>query len=724
MNRSKFPFLLAFVLAVPSGGASELTEITITASRDRLSNATPNLLAITADDLERSRVLTVNEALRKVPGLLAREEEGLGLRPNIGIRGLNPTRSSKVLLLEDGLPLTFAPYGDNATYFHPALERFERIEVLKNSGQIAFGPQTIGGIINYISGKPPATPQGRLSMRGGNRDLRAIDVEFGDTFDATGTGWRLDATHKHSLGSRENIELEAADAGLRLEQQISETQTVSLRANAYRERSQVGYSGLTLDEYRAAPRQNAFADDFFDIDRRAAALIHGVRPTDGITLRTAVYHTRLQRDWWRQSSNSRQRPNDASDPACGGMRNLSTTCGNEGRLRAYRTTGIDSRLQLQGGVVAGVEWQAMLGARHHREWQQRLQVHGDSPRARTVGSSVNGGLREDNRRRVRANSGFAEVTLGYGATTLTPGLRYEDIHYERADLLLRSGGSTALQAVVPGVALTQRVTGTLNVFASVHRGFAPPRVEDVIAGSGAVVELDPEYSWNREFGLRWQPTLGPAGGQLRTEATMFEMDFANQIVAASLAGGAGASLTNGGRTLHRGLELLVDWQGAPLGADASLPELLGGMQPRLRLAATWLRDARFRGERYAAGSGDAGRNRVSISGNRLPYAAEHLATLSLGGEWPGGLAWQIDGHYVGSMYTDDLNTVPISADGQRGRVGGHAVWNLTLNYRANGQLEWFGGIKNAADRLYIADLSRGIVPGPPRQLQAGFEYRF
>src|SRR5688572_15875355 len=68
--------------------------------------------------LESSRVLTTSEALRKAPGVTVRDEEGFGLRPNIGFRGTNPTRSSKVLLLEDGLPVTYAPYGDNATYYH------------------------------------------------------------------------------------------------------------------------------------------------------------------------------------------------------------------------------------------------------------------------------------------------------------------------------------------------------------------------------------------------------------------------------------------------------------------------------------------------------------------------------------------------------------------------------------------------------------------------------
>ena len=54
---------------------------------------------LSSEDLLASRVFTTNEALRKVPGLVVRDEEGLGLRPNIGMRGLNPTRSSKTLLL-------------------------------------------------------------------------------------------------------------------------------------------------------------------------------------------------------------------------------------------------------------------------------------------------------------------------------------------------------------------------------------------------------------------------------------------------------------------------------------------------------------------------------------------------------------------------------------------------------------------------------------------------
>jgi Fe(3+) dicitrate transport protein len=81
-------------------------EIVVVGTRRDLLHTPGAGATIEQEDLERSRVLSVNEALRQVSGVFPRDEEGLGLRPNIGVRGLSPTRSSKTLLLEDGLPLT------------------------------------------------------------------------------------------------------------------------------------------------------------------------------------------------------------------------------------------------------------------------------------------------------------------------------------------------------------------------------------------------------------------------------------------------------------------------------------------------------------------------------------------------------------------------------------------------------------------------------------------
>ena len=141
---------------------------------------------VSATTLQESHVLTTDEALRKVSGIHTRAEEGFGMRPNIGIRGLNPTRSTRVLLLEDGLPLSYAPYGDNASYYHPPVDRFESIEVVKGSGQIVYGPMTVGGVINYVTPPAPDRRAGSLTLTAGNRAYFNVHLKYGGALKGTG----------------------------------------------------------------------------------------------------------------------------------------------------------------------------------------------------------------------------------------------------------------------------------------------------------------------------------------------------------------------------------------------------------------------------------------------------------------------------------------------------------------------------------------------------------
>ncbi len=688
--------------------ANESTEpqVVVIGERANLAHIPGSGDIIDRELLEQSRVFTINEALRKVPGIYVRDEEGFGLRPNFGVRGLNPTRSGKVLLLEDGLPLTYAPYGDNASYYHPPVERFERIEVLKGSGQILFGPQTIAGVINYITPKPPVDFGGTVALQGGNRGYGDLHAEIGDTFGDT--GYIANVTYKETDGARKNMNFEVLDLNLKLMHEISERQALSFRASLYDEDSQVTYSGLTLAEYQADPRANPFLNDDFQIERWASSLTHRLEFSDRATLATSIYHTSFGRDWWRQSSNSSQRPNDASDPACGGMANLSTTCGNEGRLRDYWTAGIEPRLTVRHELF-GIDSEAQLGARYHREDQHRIQANGSTPTARTAGTGPNAGVVENNDRDVEALAFFLQERFTRGAWSVTPGVRFEKVEYFRRNNLTGLSGRTDVSEIIPGLGATYRLTDDTVLFAGAHRGFAPPAVADIITNAGGSVELDPELSWNYELGVR--STLRPG---IRVEATVFRLDFENQVVSASVAGGQGATLTNGGDTLHQGAELLLQLDSEKL--------LQTPYNIFLRTAYTWLPDAEFRGTRF---SSVAGSTTVSVTGNRLPYASENLLTVTTGVTTKFGLQFQVEAVLNSEVFTDDLNTVAVTPNGQRGRIDSYSVWNATANY-AIPESGWtfFVTAKNAFDKLYVVDMSRGLIPGAPRLIQGGFTYRF
>ena len=101
------------------------------------------------------RPLGTQELLELVPGINGFADDGFGnSRLSIGIRGLNPRRSSRVLLLEDGVPIQPAVYVYPNAYYNPPSERIEAMEIIKGSSAIRFGPQTMGGVINYITRKP------------------------------------------------------------------------------------------------------------------------------------------------------------------------------------------------------------------------------------------------------------------------------------------------------------------------------------------------------------------------------------------------------------------------------------------------------------------------------------------------------------------------------------------------------------------------------------------
>lgn len=741
MSRSVAFAVLAAVFFTPlraqtrdtlaESSAVRLPAVQVIGAVDGLTRVPGSGVVLDGLALQRGRPVTLTDVLRKAPGLNVRDEEGLALRPNIGIRGLSPTRSTTVLLLEDGIPFTLAPYGDNASYYHPAFERFDRIEVLKGSGQILFGPRTVGGVINYVTPEIPVAAAGRVELAGGGRGYTSGRVRFGGTWN--GAGLLLDAGRKQGDGARDNVGSTLLDGTLKTSIALGDRQALVLKGGFHRERSQVTYSGLTEAEWVAAPYQNAFLHDSMLLDRIGFAATHRAELGPALTLTTAGYAYGITRRWWRQSSNSAERPNDASDPNCGGMVNLSTACGNQGRLRAYEVMGVEPRLRAD---FAGGLQQLDLGVRLHHEVQDRQQVNGAFPTARTAGpaSDVNSGLVEDNLRTNTAVSAFAQHRVRAGRWSATGGLRVEHVLFDRVNRRPTAAdpqgvrGGTSLTELIPGFGVTFLPREGVTLFAGVHRGFAPPRTEDIINNNtGAVVELEAEHSWNYEAGIRARPATG-----LSIEATAFRMDFGNQIIPASVAGGTGATLTSAGRTLHEGIELA---------AEGSTREWRGWRHDlTLTVAFTWLPVAAFQGERYAfIGTGgadvvdkvyadqDAGgtRTQISVTGRRLPYAPRHLLTAAAGWASPAGFDVRVEAFHIAEQFGDPVNARTTVADGQQGLLPAVTLWNLTANWFVPRlDVTFFGSVKNLFDELYVADRTRGLLPGSRRWVQVGASRTF
>ncbi len=508
----------------------------------------------------------------------------------------------------------------------------------------------------------------------------------------------LDYTRKQGDGARDNLFSELNDLNVKAVLPFSETHALTLRGNVFTEDSTVTYSGLTDAEFRnLGPRYNPFDNDQFEAQRYGASATHEIRLGEQARLITNLYFANFNRDWWRQSSTT-------TDGQCGGAFATARLAGQpvdpdtcnsiQGRLRSYYTYGVEPRLKLPWTIL-GLRSELEAGVKAHFETQDRRQVNVTSPTGRR------GTVVEDNLRETQAYSAFVANRFFLGRWMVMPIFRYEYIDSSRTNRLTRVEGTDAPGEPIPGLGVTWTPIDSLTLFADVHRGFAPPRTEDIISGVGTSTDVGAETSLNWEVGVRGEPVRGAS-----LQATFFRNDFSRLIAVGSIAGGS-TPLAEG-EALFQGLEL------------SGRLDLPFGLY--VRSALTWLPTAEqvspFR--QVVGGAAVPG----SRAGNRQPYAPEVLFTGAVGYR-RGGFDAQLEVVHVGSQFSDFANTssAPPNGNGQIGTIDSYTILNLALSYYLRSLSSTaFLTLKNLTDETYIVDRTRGIQVGMPLLVQGGLKY--
>jgi Fe(3+) dicitrate transport protein len=672
---------------------------------------------ISAQRLEVSNPFSGNEVLRTVTGLHVQEEEGVGLRVNVGIRGLDPDRSRTVLMLEDGVPVSLNPYGEPEMYYTPPIDRMSRVEVVKGSGSIMFGPQTIGGVINYVTPTAPLRPQGSLDLQGGSGGFMRALGRFGGTWDNVGVTTSL--LHRRADDIR-GLNYQVTDLTGKVGFGVGARSRAGVKLSVYDESSNSTYIGLTEAMYAADPNQHPAQDDRLEVRRYQLSATHEV-DLGSASLKTTAYGYTTTRDWARQ---------DYEYLDGGTALRLRPTSGH--RNRSFEVAGVEPRLQWSNSLLR-IPGELDAGVRAHVERAYDEYVVGQTATARS------GNVRDYEVRTGRAFSGFVQNRFHFlgDALQVIPGMRLEHFSYDRnilrtrvrrvnpvtgavtrlpEDVDIRSGDE--LFEMIPGIGATWSPVERFTLFGGLHRGFAPPRVKDALiyddravapderVGDVVSLQLDAERSWNLELGTRATPAAG-----VQLEVTGFVLDFSNQIITPSLSAGsvAQAQLANQGQTRHTGVESAL---GFDFGAMLRLPVSITS-----DLKHTYVR-SHFSDDRFML---DPAGDTVNVRGNSLPYAPEHRWTTAFGIENRSGARLHLDGTHVTSQFSDNFETVAPSANGRRGLIPAYSVWNATASYLVPVTgVTLTASVKNLFDSTYIASRRpEGIKPGLPRMIQVG-----
>ncbi|WP_159821560.1 TonB-dependent receptor family protein [Colwellia sp. 20A7] len=679
---------------------------------DRLEAVAGSFDIIDKEYLESRRPLSINEQLRTLPGIMVVPDGSMSFDLNIGIRGQNPRRSAKAMVMEDGMPLQLAPYTDPVNHYATPSTSVVRVEVVKGAGQILYGPQTLGGAVNFVTKTAPRNGEveGSLTSTFGNQDLRGLHANVG--FGNETGGFMLDFSQSKGDGIFDDSGYDVKDYRFKGELKITDDQTVGLKVVHTNDRRNQTENYLTQDEYARDPYSHPTVElDLWEQNRDVVQLTHKIDVNDKFTIQSQAYYTDTFRNGLRASNSGREvdgawesrlRNCDAVGDINGDgnvtVSDIGDTdnniCGGRHAPRQYYTWGAESRADIEHGLF-GLENDAIIGLRYHQEQAHREQVYAVNTAQRLDYelALLEGEDREGTTLDAYALSYYAQNTTYIDNWSITAGFRVEDVRTRDSDDFSSNRVSDSYTEFLPSFGVAWNGITKTTVFAGIHQGISPSRADRELDASGA--RAVPEESTLFELGMRSNYFKGVV-----MSGALFHNDIENTIV------DNGATFDNSGKSEQQGIELATRINFGEI-YNWNNNIYLSGSYTNL-----WTAE-------YTKASDPAN------DGNRMQYAPENLVNLDLGYEHVSGVEARIGVQHVSSQFADDENTLVESGNGIEGIIPSYTIWNATVNYYIpNTGVTLFASVENLFDKEYLVSRNEGKLAGRERLFFGGITFNF
>ena len=160
---------------------SQLMNVTITSlskKEQHLSDAAAAVFVITQEDIRRSGVTNIPDALAMAPGLQVAKISAS--KWSVSSRGFAGYTSNKLLIMIDGRSVYSPAY--SGTFWdmqNTLLEDIDRIEVIRGPGGTLWGSNAVNGVINIITKKSTDTLGGLVRVGAGNQETGMGAVRYG-----------------------------------------------------------------------------------------------------------------------------------------------------------------------------------------------------------------------------------------------------------------------------------------------------------------------------------------------------------------------------------------------------------------------------------------------------------------------------------------------------------------------------------------------------------------
>lgn len=737
----------------------DATRITGRKKQSRLEKQNGSVTHLGKDVILQTQPIGTQELLEKVPGVQSASDDGMGnSRLSIGIRGLNPRRSARVLVLEDGIPIQPAAYIYPNMYYNPPIERIEEVEILKGSGSILYGPQSMGGVVNYITSKPRQTQGGTVALSYGTQNLLSTYAEVGG-FGNEEFQPEVQLLYKQGDGFRENNSFDQINGTFKLNWSPNEKEDWYFKMNYNKENTFATYTGLTEYSFEEDPWFNPKDQDVFEVDRFAIDLIKNDYSKKNWIATTKAYASWFNREWYRENdiyvqavdyeaylndviSFDQLRAQDGNrvDPNVDYVR-IGDRQNSFGILREFYTGGMEKSWLYDQGAQNELEF----GFRGHFERFHNERLEGNSgangefnvkdvqlTKMGDEGELVkfNGAVQSEVFE-TKALSLFLQERMQFGNFGLDIGSRFEVFEQQRVDLLNSAqmvDKTTIVYSEIDPLGDVFRVripmllsVGTsydlsdseksdneLMLFAGTHSGYTPPSASslnpnlfDLSGGQDQGFDVRAEESWTSEMGIRGSSSM------YNFEAALFQVDIENQLTIER-----SALLYEAARTQTRGFEFLGN-------LNLSQVENVGKVLPDVHTTYTLMKSEVISGKEDK--NGVNGLELIDLSGNELAYTPRHTVLVGISKGIDLGekqrLTFRADWRYKSEAFADVQNIAETENLGIQGMIPAtpHTsvdlglpfdlilpeIVDLSMTYVHASEFELFAAVKNIYDHAYI-----------------------
>ncbi len=602
-----------------------------------LKTYTGNRSIITADQISRTAARSIDTALQQVPGIKIKDETGTGILPNISVRGLDSSRSGYAQVLLDGIPMTLAPYGHTGQSLFPAtLFMIDRIDVARGGASIQYGPNNVGGVINLISKSIPTdwetSVNERMTFFGDSRNLFDTNISTGGAVNDD-FSMRFDGNITKGESFREHSETDIKNLMLKTVWNIDEQNSLDATLQYYDAFSELP-GALNTPAYDADREQSLRPNDEFNADTKRVALKYNHVLDDSSIIDYGEVDLSVFGN--KSSRNFQWDFYDASQDTDGNLgTSWSDTTQEATHLRNsprdFTVFGIEPTTSLL--IDGDISQHIIAGVRYVNEDISYQLNHIDK-------SSQVATRPRDWQMDTNAMAYYVSNKLGFFDDTLsiTPGLRYEDVHMTFSNLGQDYSQDNHVTEWLPGITLGYEFSSNWFAYTNAQRSLRTPQISQLWPKDQT---LESELSWNYEAGVRFTPTP-----RSNLSIAAYRIDFENKIEYDNDI----RMFVNIGQTRNQGIELEGTY------SPMALPDLI------LSGSYNYLDTEQLDGE---------------FAGNELAYVSKHQlsasAMYSINEIDLGLMAF-----YYSKSFSDLANTVEENVSGTAGEVPAYTVVNFNI----------------------------------------------